>query len=240
MNFFDQSEYNIRCEWGEEGVKALAPISDVVIIVDILSFSTSVDLIVSKGGTAYPYRWNDDSAGDYARSVDAELAGPQNPNGFSLAPTTLENIPENLSIVLPSPNGSTITLLAQESIVLAGCLRNCRAVAETAMGFGKNIAVVPCGERWSQNNSLRPGLEDFIGAGAAIRFLEGSRSPESEAALTTFTSFEDSLFGTISRCGSGKEKLSKNKERDVFLASQFNVSHYAPRLIDGAYRANPE
>ena len=41
--FYDQAEFDIRCEWGIEGLEKLAIISDVVIIVDVLSFSTCVD-----------------------------------------------------------------------------------------------------------------------------------------------------------------------------------------------------
>jgi 2-phosphosulfolactate phosphatase len=35
---FDQSEYQVRCEWGLQGLRQLGPISDVVIIVDVLSY----------------------------------------------------------------------------------------------------------------------------------------------------------------------------------------------------------
>jgi 2-phosphosulfolactate phosphatase len=34
--FTDQSEFDVRCEWGEHGVAALAPISDVVNVIDVL------------------------------------------------------------------------------------------------------------------------------------------------------------------------------------------------------------
>jgi 2-phosphosulfolactate phosphatase len=66
---YNQAEFDIRCEWGLQGVSQLAPISDVIIIVDILSFSTSVEIATNNGAIIYPYRWRDDSAVEYAKSV---------------------------------------------------------------------------------------------------------------------------------------------------------------------------
>lgn len=238
MGVFDQAEYNIRCEWGEEGVRTLAPISDVVVIVDVLSFSTSVDITVAKGATVYPYKWRDERVYQFARSVSAEVANPENPNGFSLSPSTLETLPENTTIVLPSPNGSTLSLLASDTTVLCGCLRNANAVASTAMKLGKRISVIPCGERWHRDYSLRPALEDFIGAGAILSQLEGALSPEAEAACASFEKFKDDLHETVSRVSSGKEKLAKEKERDIELATQINYSTTVPLLREGAYKDN--
>ncbi|NJL80861.1 MAG: hypothetical protein HC815_07510 [Richelia sp. RM1_1_1] len=46
---FNQSEFDLRCEWGEQGVIQLALVSDVVVIVNILSFSTAVEIATNNG-----------------------------------------------------------------------------------------------------------------------------------------------------------------------------------------------
>jgi 2-phosphosulfolactate phosphatase len=57
---FDQAEYALRCEWGASGVRQLAAISDVLIVVDVLSFSTAVDIAVSNGAIVFPYGSRDE------------------------------------------------------------------------------------------------------------------------------------------------------------------------------------
>lgn len=79
-----QADYDIRCEWGERGVLELSPTSDVVIIVDVLSFSTCVDIAVARGATVYPYPWKDNCAHEFASAIYAELAAPRR-TPFSIA-----------------------------------------------------------------------------------------------------------------------------------------------------------
>ena len=69
-----QADYDIRCEWGERGVLELSPTSDVVIIVDVLSFSTCVDIAVARGATVYPYLWKDNRAHEFASAIDAGVS----------------------------------------------------------------------------------------------------------------------------------------------------------------------
>ncbi len=232
---FDQAEYNIRCEWGERAVSMLAPISDVIIIVDVLSFSTAVDIATNQGAIVYPYRWKDHTAHEFARTVHAEVADRKNSHGYHLSPASLQVLPADICLVLPSPNGSALSLSTGATPTMAGCLRNCQAVAVAALRQGKNIAVIPAGERWS-DGTLRPCFEDFLGAGAIIQHLQGTLSPEARAALAVFETSQSTIIEQMKSCGSSKEKLARGEEEDVVLAAELNVSNCVPVLREGAYR----
>jgi 2-phosphosulfolactate phosphatase len=231
---FDQADFDIRCEWGIQGVMQLAPISDVVIIVDVLSFSTCVEIATARGAVIFPYRWNDASASAFAQSIGAELAVKRGGDRYSLSPASLTQIEPGTRLVLPSPNGSSLSLATGATPTLAGCLRNCHSVAQAAMGYGQRIAVVPAGERW-QDGSLRPALEDWIGAGAIISDLKGARSPEAEMAAIAYGGVQPTLGASIRQCGSGKELMMRRFEPDVELAVALNVSDCVPLLINSAY-----
>jgi 2-phosphosulfolactate phosphatase len=237
MAYLRQEGLEVRCEWGLHGVEVLREDSDVIIIVDVLSFSTCVDIAVSRGAVVFPYRWQDDSARSYAESVGALLASPRrSETGFTLAPSSLVNIPAGTRIVLPSPNGSTLSLATEGKPTIAGCLRNARAVASAAATFGRRITVVPAGERWA-DGSLRPAVEDLLGAGAIVSSLPGrfSVSPEADVARAAFLSASADLHGFLCKCVSGQELIERNFERDVKLASELNCSDFVPILTDGGY-----
>jgi 2-phosphosulfolactate phosphatase len=232
---FNQSEFDIRCEWGENGVVQLAPTSDVVVIVDVLSFSTCVDIATSRGAIVYPYRWRDETAITFAASIGAELAdGKRTDAGYSLSPQSLTQIPKGTRLVLPSPNGSTLTMRTEKTPTIAGCLRNYRAVALAAQKHGLRIAIIPAGERWS-DGSLRPALEDWIGAGAIISELNGNLSPEAGAALAAFRNTQSEIEKVVRQIGSGKELIERGFEANVSLASALNASECVPLLVDGAF-----
>lgn len=234
--YFDQSEYDIRFEWGLSGVEAFAPVSDVVVIVDVLSFTTCVDIVVGRDGLVLPYLGKLDDLAAFAHAQKAIYANPARKHeaGFSLAPSSLMTIPEGTRLVLPSPNGSILSLSTGTAVTLAGCLRNAQAVAVQASQLGERISVIAAGERW-QDGLLRPALEDLLGAGAIITHLSGGRSPEAETAVAAFNHAQSNLINTLNRCGSGKELIGRGFAADVQLAAQLNVSRSAPVLSDGAY-----
>jgi 2-phosphosulfolactate phosphatase len=236
-DFFDQAPFEICCEWGLEGAERLAHGCAAAVIVDVLSFSTAVDVAVGRGASVFPYRRRDQSAEEYASSLDALLAGPVRGAGFSLSPASLQAIPAGARLVLPSPNGSTLSLATGQTPTFAGCLRNARAVAEAAQALGRRILVAPAGERWPGSQTLRPAFEDLVGAGAIIHYLRGTRSPEATLAEAAFWRCRDELADYLKRCSSGRELVERGFAADVELAAALNVSRVAPLLVGGAYTA---
>jgi 2-phosphosulfolactate phosphatase len=237
---FDQAEFDIRCEWGEDGVASLAAISDAIIIVDVMSFCTAVVIATARGAIVYPYRWRDDSVVEFAKSRNAELAGPRGNARYSLSPVSLMSVPAGTRLVLPGSNGSVPSLSTCGTPTFAGCLRNARAVAEAAAHCGKRVSVIPCGERWKRGGSLRPAFEDWVGAGAIIGRLPGSLSPEARAAVSAYRDLKAGLLTALRQCSSGKELIEMGFEGDIPPIAEVDVDQCVPVLRDGAYvRAEP-
>lgn len=233
---YNQHEFDIRLEWGFKGVEELSPISDVIIIVDILSFSTCVDIATKNGAIIFPYKWKDDSAIQYAKEMNAELADFKRKytDGFSLSPTSLLNIKPNSKLVLPSPNGSALSLSTGNTPTLCGSLRNAKAVATIAKNYGNKISIIAAGEQWG-DKSLRFAYEDLVGTGAIISYLNGNLSPESKAVLTIFESTKATLLENIKKCSSGKELIDRGFEKDILLVCDFNSSDNVPILKDNCF-----
>jgi 2-phosphosulfolactate phosphatase len=233
--YYDQTPYAVRCEWALPAVTLLGPLSDVVIVVDVLSFSTCVDVAVGRGAVVYPYTASD-SASDFASQVGALLASPRGTQGtYSLSPASLQTILPGTKLVLPSPNGSTLSHATGRTPTIAGCLRNAAAVAQAAQQRYNSILVVPAGERWPDGSS-RPCLEDLVGAGAIIHQLSGPKSPEAALAEAAYLSVRHSLPAVLRSCSSGRELIERGYPQDVEIAAELNTSSCVPTLENGAYR----
>jgi 2-phosphosulfolactate phosphatase len=139
-------------------------------------------------------------------------------------------------LVLPSPNGSTLSFAAAaHGSVISACLRNRAAVCEYLNRQREPIAVIASGERWATDRSLRPCLEDNLGAGAVIAGLSGRRSPEAETAAATFEAVKDRLRELLQHCSSGRELIEKGVPLNVQLATELDVSDCVPLLRDGYF-----
>lgn len=230
--YFDQSHFAVRFDWGERGVAAIGPDCDTLVIVDVLSFSTCVDVALERGAEVLPYRWRDASAAAFADARGALLASKRSAAGFSLSPASLCLLPTGSRIVLPSPNGSAISLLAARyAATVAGCLRNAEAIGAFVSDRGGNVGVIACGERWD-DGTLRPAWEDLVGAGAIMSHIRAARSPEASAAVAAYTAARGELGARMRACASGRELIERGFSEDVDLAAEYGASRSVP-LLEG-------
>jgi 2-phosphosulfolactate phosphatase len=151
------------------------------------------------------------------------------------------NAVKGSKIVLPSPNGSALTMEAAAlgRIVLSGCFRNCRAVAQYVQAHGKTMAIIPAGEHWP-DGTMRPAVEDLAAAGAIIAKLDaeawsGKASPEASAALGAWNAAKDDLAAFLESCASGRELIERGFEEDVEIAAKLDVSATVPVLRQRAF-----
>lgn len=247
-----QSSNRLRFEWGLAGAQALEV--DMAVVVDVLSFSTSVSVAVDRGMTVFPYRWKDERAQAFARQQDALLAVGRleaKANALSkvptLSPAALLRGNFGQRIVLPSPNGSTITaqLAEAQTQVVVGCLRNASSVAaflQARLELGESIAIIAAGERWPADGSLRPAIEDYLGAGAILaeltaRGFRGVMSPEAACAEDLYLMKSTNLTTTIRGCASALELQAMGFDEDIDVALERNSSSTVPVLKRGAFVA---
>ena len=235
---FDQHDFRGRLDWGLAGVRQLAPVVDLVVIVDVLSFSTAVSIAVDQGARVVPYRSRDEGAAAHARSIGAVLASPnRNTRGPTLSPASLTTLRPGQVVVLPSPNGGTCAVEAAESgtMVVIGCLRNATAVGRLIAGHGGSAAVIACGEAWP-DRSLRPAVEDLLGAGAILAAMDAAAlSPESRLAAAGFRGLRGSLASAMRDSASGRELVAAGFADDVELAADLDATDLVPVLVDGAF-----
>ena len=237
-NWAQQSGFDVRFDWGPTGVAATASSAAIVVVVDVLRFSTAVEAGVGAGAQIYPYRWKDVSAAAFAEASGAVLADGSDPTGPSLSPARLSDLAPGTAVVLPSPNGSNCAATAAETgaEVVAGCLRNAAAVARWVAAQGRPVAVVAAGERWP-DGSLRPAVEDLVGAGAILAALPGRVSPEAKTAISAWEAVQGSLPQTLGEATSSRELRARGREEDIAYALEVGASEVVPVLRGGAFGA---
>jgi 2-phosphosulfolactate phosphatase len=152
-----QTPYAVRFEWGPTGAAAIAADAEIAVVVDVLSFTTTLTVAVERGMTVLPYRWRDARAAAYAADRDAVLAvgrlEGRDTGGLSLSPAAMAEVEGaevegaevegaevegarvegaqvegTQRVVLPSPNGSAICFaLADSGLTVVGACLRNRA-----------------------------------------------------------------------------------------------------------------
>ena len=234
-------------EWGPTGATAVP--ADYAVVVDVLSFTTTLSVAIERGIEVFPFRWRDARAAEHAMRHGATLAVGRfealsrgDARHVSLSPASLAEVEGIQRLVLPSPNGSTIAFALADSgaQVVGACLRNAGAVARwlaPKVADGASVVVVPAGERW-YDDTLRPAVEDLWGAGAVLAGLVPERtdetSPEARMAVAAWQAAR--LPDDLLRCAGGIELTEAGFVADVEIAARHDVSEVVPVLEGESFR----
>jgi len=235
-----QSAYRVRLDWGASGLSVHASRVDILVVVDVLSFGTCVDVALARGVTVYPWGGSPAAARQFARRRQARVVGSRKEpgdDGLCLSPAMLQACQAGEALVLPSLNGSPLAREAARGSkpVFAACLRNAPAVGRHLAAAEGSIGVIATGERWP-DGSLRPAVEDLVGAGAVIAALEDpNASPEARAALAAFRGVTQDIDHALADCVSGRELIESGFAADVSLAAALDASACVPLLSGLAF-----
>ena len=222
---FDQSFYQIRCEWGADGLARLAGAApDIVVVVDVLRFSTTVTDAVGRGESV---------------TLD-EAAHAVSINGAAVAAAASDLRPAPLVLLGCLRNASAVA-----RAVLA---------EQERRGARTSVAVIAAGElpstgsgsrdsSASGDGSARGGprfaVEDLLGAGAIIDALAelglDHSSPEAATACEAFRGLRRATRHLLAASGSGRELLDRDARAEVLNAAEVDASDAVPILRGGIF-----
>lgn len=226
----------VQLDWGEPAAVAAAERGEIVVLIDVLSFSTTAAIALEREAEVVV-------GGPGAASVSS---APGRRDGLSPARALALQPGERL--VLASLNGArcAAAVADREALVILGSLRNRAAVVGYLAGLGvegrlRRVTLVACAEQRTASSgdfagSMRPCLEDWLGAGAIAAGLEQrglTLSPDAQAAAVTYTAATAAQIGAWLRgCPSGRELTDRGFGLDVELAARVDATTSVP-VLDG-------
>ena len=242
-NIFNQSPYQCRMDWGTRGVLEASKRGDIIILVDILSFSSAVTSAVHHGVIIYPFTGIGD-INEFGEKINADVClldrmKARELNLPSLSITSFNESHKDKKYVVSSINGATCVSVAGENdYIFLGCLLNSTAVAKTANQVQEekllNITVIASGERWSslgnEPKELRPNIEDYLGAGAILELLNGTKSPEAKVCISSYQNSKKEIVELIKDSSTGREVINMGFPEDVEFSSQVGLFNEVPIL----------
>ncbi|MFT4229137.1 MAG: 2-phosphosulfolactate phosphatase [Microbacterium sp.] len=206
---FDQSRYQVRFEWGADGLARLAP-ADVVVVVDVLPFSTTATDAVSRGDAVAL------DAAAHAVSIDGAAVAAACPPGAVVLLGCLRNASAVARAVLAEQQRrearTSIAVIAAGEAVARDAAAPLRFAVEDHLGAG---AVVDALAALGVDHS----------------------APEAAAACEAFRGLRGAVRHLLTASGSGQELLERGLRDDVLHAAELDAADAVPVLRDGRFVA---
>lgn len=210
VSFVDQGRYQVRFEWGAAGLARLAP-SDIVIVVDVLRFTSRVSELVASG----------EQVALDQRAFSVSLNG---------APV-IRDAAAGGAVVFA---GALRNASAVAHAALAEQTRRATRTSIAIVAAGERTAV-------GADADVRFAVEDLLGAGAIIDALThlgvDHTSPEAAAACESFRGLRGAVRHLLTASGTGQRLLADGHKPVALAAAHIDVDAVAPVLRDGIFVA---
>ena len=248
----------VKLDWDVEGLQFALEENDIVVIVDVLRFSSTITIAIANGFIIYPMSDNERGA-KFAASIGAGMSGRLGMAKYSLSPQSFlkHSDKDNKKVVLYSQNGAACAELIKENdIAYIGCLLNAKAVGEQVTAIAKeirhNVSVIAAGEKRARELGGRLeyledeisfkkvfAVEDYLGCGAIISYINLPRSPEAEVCELAFRASKSKLKELLLESFSGRYLVQTKRKEDVEHSSQLNLDNVVPVIRKGRIEKLP-
>jgi 2-phosphosulfolactate phosphatase len=216
---------------------------DVLVIVDVLSFSTAVATGTAQGVVFFP-AGSRRRAEALALEKDALASVPRKDTRagqYSLSPLTYLEAPAGLRVALRSPNGARMAVASRgaPAVIIAGLVNASACGAAAAAGAaaaGCGVTIIACGEREPGRRRRRFAAEDLLGAGAVAAAVDLPRTGEAEVAVRALQACRRDLEKVLLSTTSGLELVAAGFRDDVAAAARLDSLSVVPLLHDGEIR----
>ena len=207
---FDQSTYQVRLEWGVDGLARLAS-ADIVVAVDVQRFSTTVIESVERGAD-FPL----DAAARAISINGAAVAEAAAARGSLVLLGALRNASAVADAVLAEQQRrggrTSIAVIAAGELTGTDAGATVRFAVEDQLGAGAII--------------------DALGALGIDH-----TSPDAAVAAESFRALRRAVKHLLTASGSGLELIAHGQRDEVLAAAAVDAASVVPVLRDGVFRA---
>jgi 2-phosphosulfolactate phosphatase len=224
-------------DFGPEGANSAAQKGNIVVIVDVLRFSTTVSTAIANGFTIVPCA---------TRAEAEEMSGKTGVTRYSLSPLDYMNPKNPEEVILVSPNGAACAkALWKDTLGFIGCFLNAGSLArvlnDIASTLAKDVALIAAGEvREDQENDLRTrrfSIEDFLGCGFILSVLKMRLTAEADLCMRAFDASRRDYTALIRNSLSGQYLINRRYGDDITHAVQRNIYGIVPVVERGRFVA---
>lgn len=246
----DHDTPHVHLDWAPDGLSHALKHRTIVVIVDVLRFSTAVTTAVAHGFTIYPVS-DPQKAAERAAQLGAELAGKSGQAEFSISPSTYlrASASGNKHVVLYSPNGAACSeQIGNNDTAYIGCFLNALAVGQlisaVARAQSKDVTMIAAGEQRAvvtgERITYQPqeaervfAIEDYLGAGAILGHVDLTKSAEAYVCEQAYQSVAGQLLKLVRDSFSGRYLEQHDLLDDVHHAVKVNTYSVVPVIRSG-------